>query len=320
MAVETEQTHTRTQVRKPVEELAPPAFEQKTEDRGNARPIVPGGNGSNAAERADAAGNYGNMQDVINFLEEKRAAIHIPTKEELEKERRRQKAERIISAAADGARAISNLIATTQYAPDMYRQEGSMSARTKERYDKLKQEREADADRYYNYSMAIKKLMDDNDDKDYQRGRDALRDHLAELKARNAAKLSEIRYKRISQQISDAEAAAEEREANADLDRQIREARLEVLKSQRDRNNRGGRGSGGGRPAEYAWRDKDGNLHYCHSEGAARSQAAANDGTYVTTPTRRSQWREDGHGYETTTETETDVSTPQETVEVEWED
>ena len=63
---------------------------------------------------------YGNMQDVIDYLERARAAIHIPTKEELEKERRRRRTEGIIASIADGASAISNLITTTQYAPDMY--------------------------------------------------------------------------------------------------------------------------------------------------------------------------------------------------------
>lgn len=292
---------------------AAPALVQATEGKENARPVVP--RGMAEPESNTPSTDYGNMQGVIDYLESQKAAIHMPTKEELEKERRRQKTEGIISAVADGARAISNLVTTTQYAPNMYHPEGSMSARTKARFEKLKSDRQADADQYYNYAMAIGRLKDAQDDKDYKRGRDALQDHLAEIKADNAARLSDIRYKRLSQQISAAQAAAEEREANAELNRQIKEARLEEIQSRRDRNNRW-RPSGGssGRPAEHAWRDQDGNLHYCHSESAARSQAAANGGTYVTTPTRR-RTNTTTSLTGRSTEVETDVSTPQETID-----
>lgn len=208
---------------------------------------------------------FDNMQDVIDYLYKAREAIHIPTKEELEKERRRKKTEGIISAIADGASAISNLITTTQYAPNMYQQENSMTDKMRERYERIKKERDADADRYLNYSLMIGKLKDAQEAKEYQRGRDAIQDQLAQFKAAHNARLSDIKYRRISQQIDDAQEAAEIRAADQELDRKIKEAQLAEIESRTSKNNRWqpGQGRGGGRGGSqkgYAVYDKNGNV------------------------------------------------------------
>lgn len=267
---------------------------------------------------------YGNMQDVIDYLERARAAIHIPTKEELEKERRRRRTEGIISSIADGASAISNLITTTQYAPDMYDGNNSMTGKMKERYDRLKAEREADADRYFNYSMTLAKLKEGQDDKEYQRGRDALKDQIAQAKAENAAKQADIKYRRTLQQISDAEAAAEEKEANKELDRQIKEAQRDLLMSQARKNNRwvpsSGRRSGGGSKGRHPWRDdkgafgEPGKIYYETSADGAREMAAMHNGTYLTTESRSESTSTGkdvfGRDRKTTTTTVRNTSTP----------
>lgn len=113
--------------------------------------------------------------DVINYLQDRMAATHIPTKEELEKERRRQRTERIISSASDAGRALANLFATSEYAPNAY--EGNvMTERMQQRFDRLKAEREADADRYYNYAMTLGRIKDAQAQQAYQRGRDKVAD------------------------------------------------------------------------------------------------------------------------------------------------
>lgn len=278
-----------------------------------------------ATDKDDQEGpRYGNMQDVIDYLERARAAIHIPTKEELEKERRRRRTEGIISSIADGASAISNLITTTQYAPDMYDGNSTMTGKMKERYDRLKAEHEADADRYFNYSLTLAKLKEGQDDKEYQRGSDALQDQIARSKAENAAKLADIKYRRTLQQISDAEAAAEEREANRELDRQIKEARRDLLKSQAKKNDRwvpsSGRRSGGGSKGRHPWRDdkgafgEPGKIYYETSADGAREMAAMHNGTYLTTESRSESTStgKDIFGQErkTTTTTVRNTSTP----------
>ena len=88
------------------------------------------------------------------------------SEEELKKLRRRQKVEGIISGISDAAQSVANLIFTHHYAPNMYNPKESMSAKAKERFDKEKAQREADADKFLNYALTIGKLKD----ADKQRG------------------------------------------------------------------------------------------------------------------------------------------------------
>ena len=82
------------------------------------------------------------------------------SEEELKKLRRRQKIEGIISGISDAAQAVSNLWFTSQYAPNMYNPKEGMSAKAKERFDKEKAQREADADKYLQYALTIGKMKD----------------------------------------------------------------------------------------------------------------------------------------------------------------
>lgn len=98
--------------------------------------------------------------ELIPQLEKRMAEYKPLSEEELKKLRRRQKAEGIISGISDAAQAVSNLIFTTQYAPNMYNAKEGMSAKAKERFDKEKAQREADADKYLQYALTIGKMKD----------------------------------------------------------------------------------------------------------------------------------------------------------------
>lgn len=98
--------------------------------------------------------------DLIPELEKRMAEYKPLTEEELKKLRRRQKAEGIISGISDAVQSIANLAYTSQYAPNMYNPKEGMSAKAKERFDKEKAQREADADKYLNYALTIGKLKD----------------------------------------------------------------------------------------------------------------------------------------------------------------
>lgn len=261
------------------------------------------------------------LQEIIDFLQAQKDAIHLPTKEELEKERRRKRTEGIISSIADGASAISNLIFTTKYAPDMYRQENSMTGKMRERYERLKKQREADADRYLNYALMINKLQDAEDAKEYQRGRDALQDRITSAKAEYNAKMADIKYRIAAQKLSDAEAAAEEKEANKELDKEIKQARLEEIRSRKRKNDRwqpktGGSGRGGSRGGRHPWRDdkgvfgKKGAVIYETSKDGAREMAQIHGGTYLTTPSTSVTTKPDRYGRQQTHTTVKDTSTP----------
>lgn len=266
----------------------------------------------------EAGRTYGSLNDVVDMLQERVDALRMPSKEQLEKERRRKRTQGIISSIADAASAVSNLIFTTRYAPNMYNPADTMTGKWRERWDKLSKEREANADRALNYALTIRKLIEGEAENEYKRGRDALQDRLASIKAANAAKLSDIKYRRAMQQLSDAEAAAEEREANRELNRQIKEAQLEEVRSRTHKNERyqppQSRG-GSGNKKDYPWRDdkgvfgEPGKVYYKGSEASARAMAAMYGGSYLTTPTTRTTTGPNKYGQTETHVTVTDTST-----------
>ena len=93
--------------------------------------------------------------EVIDYMEEWRRT-HQPETEAQRKEReRKERSKKLIAAISDGLSAMSNLYFTTQYAPDSYeRGRGQLNA-VNGVIDKIKAERERDADKYLQYSLKI---------------------------------------------------------------------------------------------------------------------------------------------------------------------
>lgn len=106
--------------------------------------------------------------ELIPQLEKRMAEYKPLSEEELKKLRRRQKAEGIISSISDAVQSIANLVFTHQYAPNMYNAKEGMSAKAKERFDKEKAQREADADKYLQYALTIGKMKDANKERGLQ--------------------------------------------------------------------------------------------------------------------------------------------------------
>lgn len=78
------------------------------------------------------------------------------TEEERKKRERREKSAKIVSAVSDGLQALSNLFFTTRGAPNMYdHKEASQLTPLQEKLEKLKAERQANADKYLQYSLKI---------------------------------------------------------------------------------------------------------------------------------------------------------------------
>ena len=107
-----------------------------------------------------------------------------PTQEELANERKKEKREKVFSAISDGISALSNLYFTTKYAPNMYRHENSQSAKTENKWEKLRANREAQQNAYIRNLMAARQADDERKDKDrawmrqlgidlYNKGKDA---------------------------------------------------------------------------------------------------------------------------------------------------
>lgn len=98
--------------------------------------------------------------ELIPQLEKRMAEYKPLSEDELKKLRRRQKIEGIISGVSDAAQSVANLIFTHHYAPNMYNAKEGMSAKAKERFEKEKAQREADADKYLQYALTIGKMKD----------------------------------------------------------------------------------------------------------------------------------------------------------------
>ncbi len=84
------------------------------------------------------------------------------TDEERKKRERKERSQKIWAAVGDGLMSLSNLYFTSRGAPNMYDHK-TMSQQTplKAQLDKLKAEREANADKYLQYSLRIGDLQND---------------------------------------------------------------------------------------------------------------------------------------------------------------
>lgn len=139
-----------------------------------------------------------------------------PTAEEVEKDRRRQRSREAIAAIGDGVRAISNLVATANYAPNAYKPTETMLGSVQDRYEKLRAAKKADADAYLQAYMRAKQLDDHND-----QARDAL-----QLRREKAALDHQFKLAKQSQEYQKMVADLGEKEANRRLREELGKAGL----------------------------------------------------------------------------------------------
>lgn len=82
--------------------------------------------------------------------------IRPETEEERKERERKEKSKRIIASVSDGISALSNLYFTSQYAPNMYNHgKDSMANVVDARLERLKAEREKNADKYLQFSLKL---------------------------------------------------------------------------------------------------------------------------------------------------------------------
>lgn len=103
------------------------------------------------------------MSDIIKFLNKE----HIPTAEEQEREKKKEKRDKLFASISDGISALSNLYFTTQYAPNSYDRRTSAVREAERRWQITKRDRDARINAYINNLMNAKKL----DDADRERKR-----------------------------------------------------------------------------------------------------------------------------------------------------
>lgn len=141
-------------------DTTPPApTESKPTPQTDVAPPADKGLGVSPQNNADAVMGY---DQQIAALQEAANKTKPETEEERKKRERREKSKKIIAAVGDGLMALSNLYFTTRGAPNMYDHK-TMSQQTplQAQLDKLKAEREANADKYLQYSIKIGDLQND---------------------------------------------------------------------------------------------------------------------------------------------------------------
>lgn len=137
--------------------------------------------------------------------------------ETAEQKAQREKKERrdtLISAIGDGISALSNLFFTTQYAPSSFDASKGMSAATKARWERLRQEREANKRAYYEGYVRARAMDEaaDREERTWQHGleREKVADERYAVKAAQDKALADLNEKLRAHQVTAAEYKAEQ--------------------------------------------------------------------------------------------------------------
>lgn len=136
-----------------------PVTESKPTPQSDVAPAADKQVGVSPQNNADAVMGY---DQQIATLQEASNKYKPETEEERKKRERREKSKKIIAAVGDGLMALSNLYFTTRGAPNMYDHK-TMSQQTplQAQLEKMRAEREANADKYLQYSLKIGDLQND---------------------------------------------------------------------------------------------------------------------------------------------------------------
>lgn len=195
-----------------------------------------------------------------------------PTAEELENARKKEKRDKVFAAIGDGIAALSNLYFTTKGAPNAFDPRNSLSAKARERWDKLNKEREENARYYMQEAMKAQALDDDRDDKDrsyMSKLQNDYRNYLLKLSADNrAAELhdldKQLRQGKINEQTYKAKKAeVEAKYAEAIQKSVIAKNKASAKASNASANNSNAQAEEHRRNVNsgYAWYEKDGTRH-----------------------------------------------------------
>lgn len=200
----------------------------------------------------------------------------LPSQQDIERENKRRRANKIIAAVSDGISSIANMVGANRGAAPFYDPSTGLSARQKAMYDKIDAERQANREKWiaaqnninninYERSMAALKAK-------RQRQRDEAADKLAWAKEERDRQLFDLNVQLQGHKITAAEATAKQKEIEAKYADQLQQAKLDTekkkgssyaasagaSKARADYYNRQGSDNSGG----YPWYDADGNLHY----------------------------------------------------------
>ena len=207
-----------------------------------------------------------------------------PTAEELENARKKEKRDKVFAAIGDGIAALSNLYFTTKGAPNAFDPRNSLSAKARERWDKLNKQREENARYYMQEAMKAQALDDDRDDKDrsyMSKLQNDYRNYLLKLSADNrAAELhdldKQLRQGKINEQTYKAKKAEVEAKYAEDNQKSvIAKNKASAKASNASANNSNAQAEEHRRNVNsgYAWYEKNGTRHIAKTKDEAMYNA-----------------------------------------------
>ena len=162
-----------------------------------------------------------------------------PNKPESEADRlkreKREKREAMFAAVGDGISALSNLYFTTRYAPNAYDGSKGLSARARERWDRLRKEREANDKAYFDgYLQAMAKdEARDGDERNWRHAleREKIADERYKIKAGQDKALADLNEQLKRHQITAAEWEAERKRVLAETAAETESLKQENLRA-----------------------------------------------------------------------------------------
>ena len=207
-----------------------------------------------------------------------------PTAEELEKERKKEKRDKVFAAIGDGIAALSNLYFTTKGAPNAFDPRNSLSAKARERWDKLNKEREENARYYMQEAMKAQALDDDRDDKDrsyMSKLQNDYRNYLLKLSADNrAAELHDLDKQLRQGKINEQTYKAKKAEVEAKYAEATQKSVIAKNKASAKASNASAANSYASAEEHrrnvnsgYAWYEKDGTRHIAKTKDEAMYNA-----------------------------------------------
>ena len=248
--------------------------------------------GVSPQNNADALIGY---DQQIAMLENEANGLKPETEEERKKRERREKSQKIVAAVSDGLQALSNLFFTTRGAPNMYDHDtnGQLSP-LQTKLDKLKAERQANADKYLQYSLKIGDLRNERAKTLREMEAEQEKRKLAREKAQREQEehgwLAALQPDKLREQKGKADKAgydADTAKAEADNAPAMQKAKLETEKAHKDAYVASAGASRAAATNSYAsanehntnargrfqWWDENGNMHYAKTEDEAITKA-----------------------------------------------
>lgn len=231
----------------------------------------------------------------IAALQEAANRVKPETEEERKKRERREKSAKIVSAVSDGLQALSNLFFTTRGAPNMYdHKEASQLTPLQEKLEKLKAERQANADKYLQYSLKIGDAQNERAktlrEMEAQQERAKLAREKAQREQEEHGWLAALQPDKQREQAGKATKAEQEAvtaKAEADNAPDLYKAKVDTEKARGEAQRASAASSRAAATDHYAsanehktntrgrfqWWDENGNMHYAKTEDEAITKA-----------------------------------------------